>query len=87
MRLKRIELKDIKNNPYHYSEVNEYPKIFKNFSKNQQSLALKSADNNLKKRFQGINIDMPYAAKTAFNARKIKKKYLIKKIYNFNFTS
>ncbi len=68
-----------KNNPYHYSEVNEYPKIFKNFSKNQQSLALKSADNNLKKRFQGINIDMPYAAKTAFNARKIKKKIFNKK--------
>ena len=68
-----------KNNPYHYSEVNEYPKIFKNFSKNKQSFALKLAENNLKKRFQGTNIDMPYAVKTAFDKRRIKKKKSNKK--------
>ena len=58
-------------NPYHYSEVYDYPKIFKKFDKKIQKKALVLANNNLKKRFEGINLDMPYAAKTAFNKKKI----------------
>jgi hypothetical protein len=62
-----------RQSPYHYSEVYNYPKIFKKFDKKIQKEAIELANNNLKKRFEGINLDIPYAAKTAFNNKKIKK--------------
>ena len=61
------------NNPYHYSEAYDYPKIFKSFSKKKQKIALKLANHNLRKRFEGTNIDLPYSIKTAFKKKRIKK--------------
>lgn len=64
------------NNPYHYSEVVDYPKKFKSFNKKEQKEALVLANYNLNKRFEGINMDMPYASKIAFEKKKFKRNLL-----------
>jgi hypothetical protein len=69
-RLKKLDLNKI----HHYSETKSYPIQFENLKKKDKWNALKLSKNNLDKRFSGINLDMPYASKTAFLNNNYKKK-------------
>lgn len=69
-RLKKLNLKNLN----HYSETKNYPVQFKKLKKKDKIKALELSKNNLNQRFNGINLDLPYATKISFSKNKYKKK-------------
>ena len=74
-RLKRLDSSDL----HHYSETKIYPSIFKKFNNKHRKECLKSADFNLKKRFEGSTLDLPYVTNSAFRKNTKNDKIIFRK--------